>query len=409
MPPGGDAEVLRGLAGRAREIAELPEMGRRIGSWKRFNALRPDRPMVLCFPEGAWEELLPPSALECADPLLRRWEQSLRSRLYWWERLRDDSAVEPWFDIPWIIHPGSFGVEPREEQGGGRGSYHYAPVITDLDAEMVRLHRRLPTVDRAETRRQAALADDIFGDLLPARVRGSTYWPLSITWEAIKLIGMDALFLLMYDNPGALRRLLGLIQEDQDAYHDWLEREGLVTLDNGCNYVGTGGVGCTDELPRAERRPGEPLGLADVWGTTDSQETIGVSPEMFGDMIFPLQAPFLSRFGLACYGCCEPIEDRWRFLATLPNLRRVSVSPWSDQGRMAEHLGRRYIFSRKPNPTLVCTSFDEEAIRADLRATLRVARGCVLEIILKDTHTVEHRPERLSRWVRIALEEVQSS
>jgi hypothetical protein len=31
---------------------------------------------------------------------------------------------------------------------------------------------------------------------------------------------------------------------------------------------------------------------------------------------------------------------------------------------------------------------------------------CVLEIILKDTHTCEHHPERFDAWCRIARKEV---
>jgi hypothetical protein len=72
---------------------------------------------------------------------------------------------------------------------------------------------------------------------------------------------------------------------------------------------------------------------------------------------------------------------------------------------MAEALGREYVFSRKPNPTLVSTPvFDEDLIRDDLRYTLRVARDCNVEIILKDVHTLCGNPLRIARWVEIARE-----
>jgi hypothetical protein len=35
------------------------------------------------------------------------------------------------------------------------------------------------------------------------------------------------------------------------------------------------------------------------------------------------------------------------------------------------------------------------------------ANGCVFEMILKDTHTCEHHPERFDAWTRIAREEMQ--
>ena len=46
--------------------------------------------------------------------------------------------------------------------------------------------------------------------------------------------------------------------------------------------------------------------------------------------------------------------------------------------------------------------FDEAAIRADLGRTLSTARGCRVELIMKDVHTLHEAPERLPRWVRLA-------
>ena len=74
---------------------------------------------------------------------------------------------------------------------------------------------------------------------------------------------------------------------------------------------------------------------------------------------------------------------------------------------MARALGRDYVYCRKPNPALVSTEhFDEDAIRADLRKTLSVARrhGCNVELVMKDVHTVHREPARLARWTEIARE-----
>lgn len=35
------------------------------------------------------------------------------------------------------------------------------------------------------------------------------------------------------------------------------------------------------------------------------------------------------------------------------------------------------------------------------------ANGCIVEMILKDTHTCENHPERFTRWTDIAQEVVQ--
>ena len=127
---------------------------------------------------------------------------------------------------------------------------------------------------------------------------------------------------------------------------------------------------------------------------------------MFEEFVFPYQLPILERFGLNCYGCCEPVDKRWRIIKQIPRLRRVSVSPWSDPAVMANNLENRYILSLKPNPAdLAMDVFDEDRVRKELRHVIQVTKGCCLEILMKDNHTVRHQPDRLIRWVRIAREE----
>jgi hypothetical protein len=91
-----------------------------------------------------------------------------------------------------------------------------------------------------------------------------------------------------------------------------------------------------------------------------------------------------------------------------PRLRRISVSPWADVEKMAEHLGGNYVYSYKPNPAeLARPSIDEDRIRGGLRRVIEVARGCRLEIIMKDNHTLGGNPANAPRWCRIAREEAQ--
>lgn len=116
----------------------------------------------------------------------------------------------------------------------------------------------------------------------------------------------------------------------------------------------------------------------------------------------------MARFGLTCYGCCEPLDKRWHIVRNFPNLRRVSVSPWSDREVMAHNLEDRFIFSMKPNPAdLAMETLDEERLRAIIRHDLAVTRGCRVEMILKDTHTIRREPRRVTRWVEIAREEIE--
>jgi hypothetical protein len=213
--------------------------------------------------------------------------------------------------------------------------------------------------------------------------------------------------LLMYDNPKGLHRLMAFLRDDCLAFAEWLEREGLFTLNNENDYIGSGSAGYTGELPQDDWREGDPVRMKDLWVLSESQETVGVGPDLFEEFIFPYQLSIVERFGLSYYGCCEPVHSRWHVIERLPNLRKVSVSPWADQDFMGEALGRDCVFCRKPNPALISTErFDEGAIREDIRRTLHAARGCNLEFAMKDVHTVSGHPERLGRWVEIAREAI---
>ena len=132
-----------------------------------------------------------------------------------------------------------------------------------------------------------------------------------------------------------------------------------------------------------------------MWGFAESQETVGISPRMFEEFVFPYQLPLLERFGLNCYGCCEPLDKRWHVVKQTPRLRRVSrLALGGSERSLPNELGDRYIFSMKPHPAdLAMEGFDEEQIRAALRHDFEVTRDCRVEAIMKDTHTIGNDPD----------------
>jgi len=150
------------------------------------------------------------------------------------------------------------------------------------------------------------------------------------------------------------------------------------------------------------------LRTKDMWGFGESQETSEVSPDMFEEFIFPYQLPILEKFGLNCYGCCEPLDSRWHIIKKIPNLRRVSVSAWANKAAMAEMLGSNYVYSMKPMPTpLAYANIDEDAVRKELKEARSVTQDCRLELIMKDNNTIGNNPQNVIRWVEIAREETQ--
>ncbi|NQU11653.1 hypothetical protein HQ590_12740, partial [bacterium] len=227
-------------------------------------------------------------------------------------------------------------------------------------------------------------------------------------WEIIKLRGLERFMVDMTDDPPGLHRLMAFLRDGTLNLVQFLEDNGLYALNNEGDYVGSGGFGWTNQLP-ASGFTGQ-VRTRDLWCLAESQETVGVSPAMFEEFVLQYQRPIMDRFGLVCYGCCEPVDNRWHLLRTIPNLRRVSVSPWANRAVMAENLADRYVYSLKPHPGLLAQErFDPEAVRADLRDALTKARGCHLEIIMKDNHTIRNDPRRVTEWCRIAREEIQGS
>jgi hypothetical protein len=410
--PAADRRILRGLAARVREIAEDPVMAERRRLWLLHNARRGERPMILAETWGAADELVPVAALQCADPWARGLERGFLMTIFRFERVRDDSVVPPFLDYNWHVAIGDYGVQAvrqRGDSGGAMGSYRWDAPIKDLDRDFGRLHPRTVSADREATVRARDRLHDVLGDILPPRLRGGFWWTMGLTWQAIDLIGLEGLMLAMCDKPAGLHRLMAFLRDDHLRVAEWLEREGLLTLNNEADYVGSGGMGYTRDLPQPDHAPGAPARLKDLWVLSESQETVGVSPAMFAEFVFPYQLPIVERFGLCYYGCCEPVHSRWDSLGRIPNLRTASVSPWCDQQVMAAALGDRVIFARKPNPALVSRGrFPEDEIRADVRRTLDVARGCTIEFALKDVHTLAGDPTRPGRWCDIVREEIDA-
>ena len=405
-----DINVLRGLAERKAEIAQDPVNLERRELWYKHDAGTGGRPMVLAEVGGVRDRVhpLPDSLFECEEPWARGVERGLRVEIYQFELLRDDHVVEPYINTGWKVQTSDYGVQAvvhYAEDYDHLGARRWDAPIQNLDEDIEKLRPRTYSVDREATCAEKERLEKVFGDILPVRIRGGFWWTMGMTWPAIDLIGLDHLMLYMFDDPEGLHRLMAFLRDDHLAYAEWLEKEGLLTLNNENDYIGSGSMGYTRELPQSDWKEDDLVRLKDQWVLLESQETVGVGPDQFEEFIFPYQLSLAEKFGKCYYGCCEPVHSRWHVLKRIPNLARVSVSPWADEEFMARELGREVVYSRKPNPALISTeNFDEDAIRADIRHTLTVVRDCRVEIAMKDVHTLKDEPERLPRWVQIARE-----
>jgi hypothetical protein len=146
-----------------------------------------------------------------------------------------------------------------------------------------------------------------------------------------------------------------------------------------------------------------------MWGCSNAQILSDVSPEMHWEFAVEHDLKWLERWKLTYYGCCEPLAGKAHILKRIPNLRKVSCSPWNNTRKIIDALGSDYVISRKPNPAIfAATAFDPVQARKEIRDFLIQTEGnCHIEMIMKDISTVRYDPQRLWDWETICMEEVQ--
>jgi len=405
-----DIRILRELAKRVAEIAALPVQEEKRELWRKLNSLNPERPMVMV-DQVCWNEMNSGGELEllCIDEECREYEQQLRRTLFQWHRFPVDMVVESFIDVPRAIQNSAFGIGVWEETiaddpTSAVVSHKYENQLqTESDLEKI----LMPEIshDSAETDRRLALAYELFDGLLEIRPLG--YDPYLSLWDPIATwMGVENALFALVDMPDFIHRVLIRVTEGYLGMLDQLEDQGLLCEPQDLVHC-TGAY--TNDLPAPGYDSSKPR-TQDLWMFGMAQIFSAVSPKMFKEFEVDYTSRICERFGLVYYGCCEPLDGKIREVRMIPNVRKVSMSPWVNQERGAAEIGRDFVFSRKPNPALLAADqFDPDKIRADLVSTRKVCErnDCPLEIILKDISTVRYAPERLFEWAHIAMDVVE--
>ena len=403
-----ERDVLRDLARRVAEIAARPEMEERRRLWRTHNAMKRERPAIYMNPQGSWSELLPPSGLECTGDRARGIEADLRRRIYAFEHFASDNVVEAEWIVRKVVHSSGWGLEPRRRPSTEvRGAFGFDPVIQQ-PSDLRKLRFPDVTYDEPATMRELDLARDVFGDILEVKLKGVTGPAYHLMNQYTALRGLDQVMLDMVENPGMLHEAMALLEEGHRRLLDQYVAQNLLSLNNDNTPIYTSGHGYSDELPKPDADP-ERIRPCDLWCWAEAQEMAQVSPEMHEEFAFAYEKRLLEPFGLVGYGCCEDLTRKLDFVLTIPNLRRVSISPWADVEACARRLRDKVIFMWKPQPAHLVGEFNADLVREYMQRTMRAARehDCSLEIALLDTHTCEHHPERFDQWSRIVRDEAE--
>jgi hypothetical protein len=406
-----DRDILKKISSQLAEIASLPVQEEKKKLWTANNDLKPIRPMVY-MDQLPWHELNTSDEMKllCEDEFLRSVEYTIRQLLYRWKHFPCDMVVENWIAIPKTVYNLDYGIHIVDEvlktdEGNDVVSHKYEDQLETIE----QLETLKPDVIRVDTEldnKHLAICNEIFDGIIPARLEGAQIH--SGVWDRIaQMRSVEKILWDIIDRPEFIEAIVKKFVDLAMSTVDQCEKLGL--LDARLQYVHCTGA-YTRDLPSKDY-DGVKASAKDCWSFGMAQMFTTVSPAMHEEFEIDLVKPLYERFGLLYYGCCEPLEKKIGIIRKLKNVRKISVSPWADVAKCAEHIHGDYVLSLKPNPAFFVAGFAEEKIVTLVRDAIAVAKAnnTPIEIIQKDVSTLEYHLDNLDRWEQIVMRIVQDS
>ncbi|MCX7007988.1 MAG: hypothetical protein NTY53_12205 [Kiritimatiellaeota bacterium] len=405
-----DRDSLRRLAGKLAAIATLPVHQEKARLWQKLNDLEPVRPLVwineICWNEMNVDDEL---TLRCEHPWARDQERELRRTLYQWRHLPGDMIVSDYLASPLMFHSTDFGIMEdvdvvKTDDTNDIVSRHFKIQIRDF-ADLDKIKMPVVTHNELATELHYQAMCQTYAGIMPVRKVGQTHiwftpWDYLIRWWGIEEAMLD-----MVERPDLVHAGVERMVDAWMTELDQLEAQNLLALDCDNTRIGSGGYGYTRALPGVPFDPAH-IRPRNMWGCSNAQIFSEVSPEMHWEFAIQHDLRWLKRWGQNYYGCCEPLDGKAELLKKIPNLRKVSVTPWCRNERAVETLGAHWVMSRKPNPAILAEDgWHPERARAALVEFMEATGGrCHVELIMKDISTVRYQPQRLWEWEKIAME-----
>ena len=267
------------------------------------------------------------------------------------QELFDDDRVTPdYFALNYDTYFHLFGLNAqvsttKDAQGNDSIGYHYEPIVEDLEDDYGKLGPSVFGVDLDTTEKKRQAIENAIGDILPVRMQMNCLTSVP-TQEVVHFMGMENMMYAMYDYPDLYKKMMDRIADDTLAYYHMLEEKRLILPTTAFEGVSQGSWAFNRELPGWDEWEKRPFTTKDVWGFMDSQESVGISPAMYEEFIFPCYEKISRNFGLFSYGCCEPVDPIWdNCISKLPNLRKVSISPGATRSSWVSGFRAGMLFS----------------------------------------------------------------
>lgn len=401
--------VLRQLGEEITHIASLCIHKQKVDLWTNLNDLKAKRPMVW-INEIPWNEMNVNDelTLKCENPWARNLENNLRRTIYQWKHMPGDMIVNNYIECPLVINSTDFGILEdvdivKTDEANEIVSRHFKIQIEDPeDIEKI----KLPVIshDKKVTEYSFQLMSEIFDGIIPVKKVGQTHiwytpWDYLIRWWGIQEAMMDLII-----RPEMVHDIYERMVTAWMTELDQFTQQNLLSLDCNNTRIGSGGYGYVSELPGKDFDPNH-VKPHNMWGCSNAQIFSTVSPDMHWEFAVEHDLKWLERWGLTYYGCCEPVDKKMHIIRRIPNLRKVTVSPWCNSQKIIDAIGTDYVMSRKPNPAIFAeSSWSPERAEAEIIDFMDKTGGqCHVELIMKDISTVKYQPQRLWEWEKIAM------
>ena len=407
-----DVKLLRKLAWEYLKIAESEKNAGNIRLHTAVNDLKQIRPVVL-IDELPWSEMHIGDELTllCGDPYLREIEWYLRSNIYKNKHMPADMIVPPFIPVRKVIRSTGIGLSVDEEilakdKDNGIVSHKFTDIL-QTEEDLEKLHNPVITYDKQETLRRYHLVGEIMGDILPVKMTGQEAVYSSPWDEIVRFRGVTDLLIDLADRPEFMHRI---IQRFTDIKLSEVEQYEALDLFDGDPW----NLHCTPaktcDLPGKDYDGGK-LTRKNMWGRGAAQIFSTVSKAMLDEFDIQYMIRTIGQCGLSYYGCCEPLDKKLDVVEKLPNLRKISITPWADVDVAAEAIGSKYVLSSKPNPSAVAVGkLDKDNLKKEIGRILNACRrnNCSCDIVLKDISSCCKRPENIFEWEQVVMDMVKS-
>jgi hypothetical protein len=346
--------------------------------------------------------------LTCENQWARDLEDKLRKTIYQWKHMPGDMVINDYIECPLVIESTGMGISEdvdiaKTDEESDIVSRHFKIQISEPeDIDKIKMPK--VTHDEKQTERNFQLMKDLFDGIIEVRKVGQTHiwytpWDFLIRWWGVEEAMMD-LVLRPEMVHEAYERMVAAWMVELDQF----DAMNLLSLDCNNTRIGSGGYGYVSDLPGKNYNP-DHVRPENMWGCSNAQIFSSVSPEMHWEFAVEHDLKWLKRWGLTYYGCCEPVDRKVEILRRIPNLRKITVSPWCNSANVIKDIGTDYVMSRKPSPSIfVDSTFSPERAEHELEDFMSKTGGdCHVELIMKDISTVLHQPQRLWEWEKIAM------